>query len=129
MSKILIIDDDPMAVRMIGFMLKKKGHTALSAENGDEGLAKLSAEKPALTLLDVEMPDENGIDVLRQIRADSVSAGAKVCLMTGTPAAMETTAKGISFSFKSGRRIVQSSGSTYGLTPRKMSSASLTASA
>ncbi len=84
MSKILIIDDDPMAVRMIGFMLKKKGHTALSAENGDEGLAKLSAEKPALTLLDVEMPGENGIDVLRQIRADSVSAGAKVCLMTGT---------------------------------------------
>ncbi|MBE6872740.1 MAG: response regulator [Ruminococcus albus] len=84
LSKVLIIDDDAMAVRMAGFILKKKGHTAVGAENGSDGRAKLLSEKPALTLLDIEMPDENGMDVLKAIRADALTADAKVCLMTGT---------------------------------------------
>ncbi|MBQ8965547.1 response regulator [Ruminococcus sp.] len=84
MSKILIIDDDPMVARMVGFILKKKGHTSIGAENGSDGIAKLKAGGADLVLLDVEMPDENGIAVLERIRAEGDTAEAKVCLMTGT---------------------------------------------
>ena len=85
MCKILIIDDDPMTLRMISFMLKKLGYAAVSAESGSEGISLIGEEQPDMVLLDVEMPDENGIDVLRRLRGDRVIGDIKVCLMTGTP--------------------------------------------
>ena len=87
MSKILLIDDDPMVTRMIGFMLKKQGHSCISAESGHEGVELIRSEKPAITFLDIEMPQENGIEVLKGIRSDDALKDARVCLMTGTPCA------------------------------------------
>lgn len=84
MSKILLIDDDPMVTRMLGFILKKKGLSCISASSGAEGIGLLKSEQPELTLLDIEIPGENGIDVLRKIRSDAETSDAKVCMMTGT---------------------------------------------
>lgn len=84
MSRILVVDDDSMAVRMIGFILKKTGHECLGAFSGAQGIQMLKSEKPDLVLLDVEMPGENGLDVLEAIRGDSDISDAKVCLMSGT---------------------------------------------
>ncbi|MCR5718320.1 MAG: response regulator [Oscillospiraceae bacterium] len=84
MSKILIVDDDAMARRMAEFLLKKLGLTAVSAASGAEGMEKLRIESFAMTFLDVEMPGESGIDVLKAIRADAALCSAPVCFMTGT---------------------------------------------
>lgn len=84
MSRILVVDDDSMAVRMIGFILKKSGHECLSASSGAQGMALLKSEKPDLMLLDVEMPGENGFEVLEALRRESGISDAKVCLMSGT---------------------------------------------
>ncbi|SEL19526.1 response regulator [Ruminococcus albus] len=84
MSRILIVDDDSMAVRMIGFILKKTGHDFFSASSGAQGVALLKSEKTDLMLLDVEMPGENGLDVLEKIRGDSGISDTNVCLMSGT---------------------------------------------
>lgn len=82
MGRILIIDDDAMVIRMMSFMLKKLGHTAEGAQSGSEGLELIKSQQPGLVLLDVEMPDENGIEVLKKLRLDDKET--KVCLMTGT---------------------------------------------
>lgn len=84
MSRILVVDDDSMAVRMIGFILKKAGHECISAFSGAQGIQMLKIEKPDLMILDVEMPGENGLDVLEAIRSDSEICDAKVCMMSGT---------------------------------------------
>lgn len=84
MARILVVDDDSMAVRMIGFMLKKLGHESIGSSNGTQCIAHLKSEQPDLVLLDVEMPGENGLDVLEKIRSDSDISAAKVCLMSGT---------------------------------------------
>jgi CheY-like chemotaxis protein len=84
MTKILVIDDDMMMQRMAGFMLKKIGCEAVTAGSGEEGLAKLRAESPDLTIIDVEMPGMDGFAVLRAIREDPELQAAKVAMMTGT---------------------------------------------
>jgi CheY-like chemotaxis protein len=82
--KILIIDDDAMMQRMAAFMLKKKGCEAVTAGSGTEGLAVMRAVRPDLTVIDVEMPEMGGFDVVRAIRADAALQDAKVWMMTGT---------------------------------------------
>ena len=84
MKTILVIDDDAMIQRMAGFMLKKLGFAAVTAGSGDKGMELMRNELPALTLLDVEMPDKDGFAVLEEIRTDASLQNAKVCLMTGT---------------------------------------------
>ena len=84
MSKILITDDDSMMLRMASFIVKKAGHEAVTASSGEECLKKLREESPMLTVIDVEMPDMNGIETLEAIRADNGLADASVCLMTGS---------------------------------------------
>ena len=73
-----------MMLRMAGFMLKKLGYPSVTASSGQEGLEKLREHSPALTLLDVEMPDMDGMAVLKAIRAEEDLKSSKVCLMTGT---------------------------------------------
>lgn len=84
MNKIMVIDDDKMILRMAEFMLKKKGYDVVTALSGSEGLDILRSEGADLVLLDVEMPQLSGIDVLKLIREDSSIGSTKVCLMTGT---------------------------------------------
>ena len=84
MSRIIIIDDDSMTLRMIGFMLKKKGYESTGVQTAEEGLSLIRSEQPELVLLDVEMPGVSGIEVLRGIRADEDIKDVKVCLMSGT---------------------------------------------
>ena len=84
MSRILITDDDSMMLKMAGFIVKKAGHEAVTASSGEECLNKIRETEPALTVIDVEMPDMNGIETLEAIRADAALSDAKVCLMTGT---------------------------------------------
>ena len=84
MSRIIIIDDDSMTVRMISFILKKKSHESIGANNAEEGLSLIRSGKPDLVLLDLEMPDVSGLDVLRAIRGDEDIKDVRVCLMSGT---------------------------------------------
>ncbi len=70
MSKILIVEDDPLIVKIYSTRLKADGYEVLSAENGEEGLKIALAEKPDLVILDVMMPRMDGFGVLEKLRAD-----------------------------------------------------------
>jgi DNA-binding NtrC family response regulator len=67
-EKILIVDDDAKIVQSIGDRLKANGYAVLAAENGRAGTALAQEESPDLVLLDIEMPEMNGMEVLSNIR-------------------------------------------------------------
>jgi YD repeat-containing protein len=66
--RILIVDDDPPSVKMIGFLLREEGYTVLTANSGPEALQMLQEEMPDLVILDVMMPGMDGLEVCRRIR-------------------------------------------------------------
>ena len=55
-TKILICDDDPLLLELVEYKLKAKGYLVIRAENGEEALIAMAAEKPDLVVLDAMMP-------------------------------------------------------------------------
>jgi len=68
MSKILIVDDEPFNLDVLEQELADSGYAVERAANGVEALAKFDSSRPDLVLLDYQMPDMNGIDVLKELR-------------------------------------------------------------
>ena len=71
MGKILVADDDQNICELIRLYLEKENFTVVLANDGEEAVAKFSAENPDLVLLDIMMPKLDGWQVCRQIRAKS----------------------------------------------------------
>jgi two-component system sensor histidine kinase/response regulator len=68
-SLILVVDDEPKNIQVVGPLLLKQGHEVIGAGSGEEALAKLRSAKPDLMLLDVMMPGMTGFDLCRRLRA------------------------------------------------------------
>ena len=83
MAHILVVDDEPDSVDMIVDWLQAHGYDVLTAANGLEALEVAKRELPDLVLLDVKMPEMNGIDVCKQLRNHDQTAHIPVVLLTG----------------------------------------------
>ncbi len=66
--KILLVDDEPDILEIVGYNLSSQGYQIITAENGVEGVKKAKKEKPQLIILDVMMPEMDGIEACEQIR-------------------------------------------------------------
>lgn len=66
--KILLVDDEPDVLEFLSYNLKKEGYHVLKARNGREGLLLARSENPQLVILDVMMPEMDGIETCREIR-------------------------------------------------------------
>lgn len=66
--KILLVDDNPNIISFVQPVLEREGYDVLTAGNGDEALYKWESQHPALIVLDIEMPEPNGLAVCRKIR-------------------------------------------------------------
>ena len=80
--KILIVDDEPNILVSLEFLMKREGYEVLLARDGNEALAAIARERPALVLLDVMMPGKTGFEVCQAVRADETLAGTKIVLLT-----------------------------------------------
>ncbi len=80
--KVLIADDEPNILISLEFLMKREGHQVLLAHDGDEALALIRSERPALVLLDVMMPGRSGFEVCQAVRADDTLAGTRILLLT-----------------------------------------------
>ena len=81
MAKILVIDDEPNVRTLLEMRLRQQGYAVLSADNGWKGLQLYRQEHPHVIVLDLKMPDVDGVTVLRQIR--SVDPAQPVIILTG----------------------------------------------
>jgi DNA-binding response OmpR family regulator len=70
---ILVVDDEPAMVGVLGALLGRAGHRIVAAYDGDEALRRFEADSPDLVLLDLSMPAKDGSEVCRAIRATSAT--------------------------------------------------------
>jgi len=82
-EKVLIVDDEKLIRWSVRRQVEEWGYAALEAESGTGGLAQIRSESPDLILLDVRLPDLSGIEVLREIKQNSLSI--PVIMITGDP--------------------------------------------
>jgi two-component system alkaline phosphatase synthesis response regulator PhoP len=66
--KILLVDDEPDILEIVGYNLSHEGYQVITAENGLEGVKKAKKERPHLIILDVMMPEMDGIEACENIR-------------------------------------------------------------
>jgi len=66
--KILLVDDEPDILEIVGYNLSSEGYQIITAENGIEAVKKAKKERPNLIILDVMMPEMDGIEACEQIR-------------------------------------------------------------
>ena len=80
--KILIIDDDPDFLEIFSTKIKASGFETKTCDNGKSGIAAAKSFKPNLILLDVEMPEMNGVETLSKIKKDENLKNVKVAFLT-----------------------------------------------
>jgi two-component system response regulator MtrA len=78
-GRVLIVDDDIALAEMLGIVLRGEGFEPVMCSHGDQALATFRESKPDLVLLDLMLPGKDGIDVCRQIRAES---GVPIVMLT-----------------------------------------------
>ena len=81
MPRVLVVDDDPQARELLRDFLTAKEYEVIEAATGSEGLKRLRKERPHLVLLDINMPDMSGLEVLREAKAIDPAVG--VIMVTG----------------------------------------------
>ena len=80
--RILVVEDDPSAQRLIGYTLEREGYQVLVASNGMEGLKKAREEDPELLVLDVMLPGLDGFELCHRLRADPQTAALPILMMS-----------------------------------------------
>lgn len=82
MKKILVIEDEPAFSKLIHETLVRNGYDALDAVTGKTGLELSLSEHPSLIILDIKLPDMDGLTVLDHLRQDAWGKTAKVIVLT-----------------------------------------------
>jgi DNA-binding response OmpR family regulator len=81
-NKILVIDDDPVVVKLASVMLKARNYAVISASNGDDGLIMVKSENPDLILLDISMPTISGHEVCQRLKTDKYTEKIPIIMLT-----------------------------------------------
>jgi len=81
-EKILIVDDDIDSLKLIGLMLQRHGYDVVAANAGMQALSKAVSEHPSLIILDVMMPDMDGYEVCRRLRANPDTRSIPIIMFT-----------------------------------------------
>ena len=82
MARVLIVDDSPTETYKLAGMLEKHGHTVLTAESGENGVAVARQEKPDIVLMDIVMPGLNGFQATRQLTKAAETTHIPVIIVT-----------------------------------------------
>jgi two-component system phosphate regulon response regulator PhoB len=81
-QKILIVDDEPDALELIKVNLTNAGFTVATAEDGEEAIKKARAILPGLILLDLMLPEVDGLEVCKILRQDGATKGIPIIMVT-----------------------------------------------
>jgi pilus assembly protein CpaE len=82
MTKIFVVDDSEMNLKMVSALLSKEGYEAVTAMNGEQALSRIGAAAPELAILDVMMPDMDGYELCRRLRERPDTAHIPIIILT-----------------------------------------------
>ena len=81
-ATVLVVDDDPVIVKLLQVNFEMEGYSVITAGDGEEGLAKAQAEHPDAVVLDVMMPKMDGLEVARRLKGDPDTQGIPIVLLS-----------------------------------------------
>lgn len=79
---ILIVEDDPLMMRLYSKVFEIEGYSVATAVNGEEGLVQVHKQIPTIMLLDVMMPKMNGLQLLEKLKSDPATKKIPVIMLT-----------------------------------------------
>jgi len=79
---ILIADDEPNILISLEYLMKREGYTVSVARDGEEAIAAILRDRPALVLLDVMMPKKSGFEVCQEVRANDAVKDTLILMLT-----------------------------------------------
>ena len=82
MKRILVIEDNEANLYLIRFMLEKSGYEVIEAREGAVGVELAGKEKPDLILMDVQLPDMDGLEATKRIRASEANGEVPIIALT-----------------------------------------------
>ena len=89
MTRILVVDDSTVTLRAMTLLLHRAGYEVVTAMTASDGLAQARRARPAVIVLDVELPDGDGYTVCRELKADPATAAIPVVLCTARGEALD----------------------------------------
>jgi len=81
-EKIVVIEDETDILEVIAYNLKREGYEVVTSTSGEDGLEKIEKTKPNLVVLDLMLPEVDGIELCRKLKADPVTQGIPVIMVT-----------------------------------------------
>jgi DNA-binding response OmpR family regulator len=93
-KKILIVDDEPDVLLVLGKRLTSSGYDVVKAASGPEGLSKAKAERPDLIILDMMMPGMSGEEVAQELKTDRETRSIPILFLTALFTKRDETTKG-----------------------------------
>ena len=94
-TRILVVDDQPQALQGISRIIKSAGYQSMEAQTGEECLSLAAEFQPDLILLDVVLPDIDGREVCRRIKADTRTSDAYVVLLSSIKIESDSQSDGL----------------------------------
>jgi DNA-binding response OmpR family regulator len=82
MAHILVVDDEPEIVKMVGRLLEGRGHRVTTARDGQEALDAVARERPDLLIIDLHLPKVDGFEVTKLLRAQDSTRDLPIVMMT-----------------------------------------------
>ena len=81
-EKILVVDDNAANVKLVSFLLVRRGYVVESATSGPEALSLLATFKPRLILMDLQMPGMDGCELTRRLKGDPATNDIAIVALT-----------------------------------------------
>ncbi len=81
-APILVVDDNPTNLKLVRVLLRSKGHDVRTATDADEAIAAIAAARPALILMDLQLPGMDGLELTRRLKADPATRDIVVIALT-----------------------------------------------
>jgi DNA-binding response OmpR family regulator len=88
-QKILVVDDEPEAVELVEFNLKQAGYDVATAADGAEALRRTRTLLPSLIVLDVMLPEMDGLEVCKMLRRDPATSAIPIIMLTAKAAEID----------------------------------------
>ena len=82
MARVLIIEDNPANMKLASLLLRNAGHTVLCADDAEAGLTLARADQPDLILMDIQLPDMDGLAATALLKQDPATAAIPVIALT-----------------------------------------------
>ncbi len=82
MTRILVIEDNPNNMKLVAVLLEKSGYEVLQARDAQSGIALARLHQPDLILMDIQLPDMDGLAAIQVLRNDSLTQHCKVFALT-----------------------------------------------